>query len=88
VLLLRAFWEWVGRYSVRDLEAWSVGAFSRTTVADRLPEAPRKRADRTLTRDVAAGFEREPAATSVPGRADGPGNGVGDDGSAQPISAC
>lgn len=49
VVLLRAFWEWAGRYSMRDLEAWSGEAFSRTTVADLLAEAPRKRPPMTLS---------------------------------------
>jgi hypothetical protein len=48
VALLRAFWEWAGRHSVRDLAAWSDGAFSRTTVSDLLAEAPRRRPPVTL----------------------------------------
>lgn len=48
VALLRAFWEWSGGHSVRDLAAWSGGACSRTTVPDLLAEAPRKRPSVTL----------------------------------------
>ena len=48
IVLMRAFWEWAGRYPVRDLAAWSGDAFSRTTVNDLLAEAPRTRPPVTL----------------------------------------
>jgi hypothetical protein len=48
VTLLREFWQWAGGHATRDLVAWSGGAFSRTTVADLLAHAPRKRPPVTL----------------------------------------
>jgi hypothetical protein len=48
IVLLRAFWEWAGRYPVRDLAAWSGGAFSHTTINNLLAEAPRTRPPVTL----------------------------------------
>lgn len=43
IRFLRAFWEWAGRHSFRDLAAWSNGGFSHATVHKLLAVAPSKR---------------------------------------------